>query len=144
MWSLETEISQIESSCFTPKAWKSMGILQFCDVFYEFFKESLLTVFAGMRPFLWISKWDLAQFEPTQLWFGAPRTFHDFSGFPQFWMLGLAKVYTFFWGETVSPVSTNLIHTIVVVTLASMLRWIWPNLECNLKTRDSQIWPNKR
>ena len=32
----------------------------------------------------------------------------------------------------------------VVVTLASMLRWIWPNLECNLKTRDSQVWPHKR
>ncbi len=33
---------------------------------------------------------------------------------------------------------------VVVVTLASMLRWIWPNLECNPKTRDSQILPNKR
>ncbi len=22
--------------------------------------------------------------------------------------------------------------------------WIWPNLECNLKTRDSQKWPHKR
>ena len=32
----------------------------------------------------------------------------------------------------------------VVVTLASMLRWIWQNLECNLKTRDSKTWPHKR
>ncbi len=32
----------------------------------------------------------------------------------------------------------------VVATLASMLRWFWPNLECNLKSRDSQIWPLKR
>ncbi len=34
-------------------------------------------------------------------------------------------------------------YHIVVVTPASMLRWIWPNLECNLKTRDSEIWPHK-
>ncbi len=27
---------------------------------------------------------------------------------------------------------------------ASMLRWIWPIVECNLKTRDSQKWPRKR
>ncbi len=32
----------------------------------------------------------------------------------------------------------------VVVTPASMLRWIWPILECYLKTRDSQKWPRKR
>ena len=32
----------------------------------------------------------------------------------------------------------DAISVSVVVTLASMLRWIWPNLECNLKTGDSQ------
>ena len=36
--------SQIKSSCFTPNAWKSIGILKFCDLF----KEGLLTVFVGM------------------------------------------------------------------------------------------------
>ncbi len=32
----------------------------------------------------------------------------------------------------------------VMVTLASMVRWMWPNVECNLKNRDSKIWPHKR
>ncbi len=70
--SLQTEISQIESSCFTPNAWKSMGILQSCDIF----KEGLLTVFVGMQPFLWISKWGLAQFGPTQWLVWRTPTFH--------------------------------------------------------------------
>ncbi len=91
--SLETEISQIESSYSTPNAWKSMGILQLCDIF----KEGLFTVFVGMQPFLWISKWGLAQFDPTQWWVW--RTDYFSSGPPQFWVLGSTKVYTFFWGR---------------------------------------------
>ncbi len=91
--SLETEISQIESFYFMPNAWKPMGILQFCDIF----KEGLFTVFAGTQPFLWISKWGLAQFWPTQwsVW----RTSHFSSSPPQFWVLSSTKVYTFLWGR---------------------------------------------
>ncbi len=65
------------------------------------------------------------------------------SGFP----LGLSdhKLPVITWLQ--SSQWCNVFHIAiyhVVVTLASMLRWIWPNLECNLKTRDSQICPHKR
>ena len=43
----ETKISQIEAYCFTPNAWKSMGILKFCGLF----KEGLLLLLACIHFF---------------------------------------------------------------------------------------------
>ncbi len=58
----------------------------------------------------------------------------------------LSLVYNFCWicGDTLWTVP-RLLRTLNSLWShwASMLRWIWPILECNLKTRDSQKWPLK-
>ncbi len=67
-------------------------------------KEGLVTVFVGMQPFRWMSKWGLDQFGPTPWWVW--RTSYFSSSPPQFWVLGSTKVYTFFWGRLYSGTSS--------------------------------------